>query len=65
MEANNNESLVYTINEVSKLLKISLSSAYELVRTDNFPKIRIGEKRILIPRKELQSWLSENCNYIR
>lgn len=56
-----NESLVYTINELAENLKISKSSAYQLARNKDFPTIRIG-KRILIPVSKLKEWLTEYCN---
>ena len=62
MEINNTEPLVYTVKELSKILKISLSMTYQLIKADNFPIIRIGEKRILIPDRELKIWLSKNCD---
>ncbi len=64
MEINNSEPLVYTVKELSKILKISLSMAYQLIKADNFPIIKIGGKRILIPDRELKIWLSKQCNEI-
>lgn len=64
MEENNTKPLVYTVKELAKILKVSLSTAYTLTRANNFPIIRIGGKRILIPDKELKIWLSNNCNGI-
>lgn len=64
MDNNNPKTpLVYTIKELAEKLKISISSAYQLARAEDFPKINIG-KRILIPDKELKIWLSERCNGI-
>ena len=65
MQENTIEPLVYTVKELSKILKISLSMTYRLTKADNFPIIRIGGKRILIPEKELKIWLSKNCNGIQ
>lgn len=55
------ESIVYSIEELSKILKISKSMAYQLARNDDFPKIKIG-KRILIPAESLKRWLLRNEN---
>ena len=58
------ESMVYTIKELAKVLKISKSNAYQLARTPGFPKIKIG-KRILVPKEELKKWLISQCNEVR
>lgn len=38
-----------TVMEVAGLLGISRASAYELVREDNFPKLKIVQGRTIIP----------------
>lgn len=48
-----------TVMDVANLLGISRASAYELVREDNFPKLKIVQGRILIPRDRLFEWLDE------
>ncbi len=60
---NTTKPLVYTVPELAKKLKISLSTAYGLTRSKDFPIIKIG-KRKLIPTRELEMWLSEHCNGI-
>lgn len=61
MKNENQETLVYTINEFADLFKISKSMAYQLARIDGFPKIRVG-KKILILKNGLEQWMKENCN---
>ena len=48
-----------TVMDVANLLGISRASAYELVREDDFPKLKIVQGRILIPRDRLFEWLDE------
>ncbi len=55
--------LVYTIPELAKKLKISVSTAYVLSRAKDFPIIKIGRRK-LIPARELEMWISEHCNGI-
>jgi len=45
-----------TVLDMAKLLKISRSKAYALVKEKNFPVIKIG-KSIRITKKELYKWL--------
>ena len=54
-----------TVMDVANLLGISRASAYELVREDNFPKLRIGQGRTIIPRDRLLEWLDEQTRYDR
>ena len=48
-----------TVMDVANLLGISRASAYELVREDDFPKLKIVQDRILISRDRLFEWLDE------
>ena len=48
--------LMLSVPEVGKVLGISRAGAYELVRADSFPKIRIGN-RIVVPRDKFIQWI--------
>ena len=50
--------LILSVPEVAKVLGISRAGAYELVRADSFPKIRIGN-RIVIPRDKFIAWIDQ------
>ena len=52
-----------TVMDVANLLGISRASAYELVREDNFPKLKIVQGRTMIPRDRLLEWLDEQTRY--
>ena len=52
-----------TVMDVANLLGISRASAYELVREDNFPKLKIIQGRTIIPRDRLLEWLDEQTRY--
>lgn len=54
-----------TVMDVANLLGISRASAYELVREDNFPKLKIVQGRTIIPRDRLLEWLDEQTRYNR
>ena len=45
--------LFLSVAAVSDLLGISPSSCYELMRTEDFPTLRIGN-RIVVPRENLK-----------
>ena len=52
-----------TVIDVANLLGISRASAYELVREEDFPKLKIVQGRIIIPRDRLLEWLDEQVRY--
>ncbi len=60
METNNGkaERLVFTITETANLLGISRGTAYFLANTGGIPAIRIGQRRLVVPRKALEDFLS-------
>ncbi|MBE6837323.1 MAG: helix-turn-helix domain-containing protein [Ruminococcus sp.] len=45
-----------SVKEASRILGISFSNMYALVRADKVPNIKIG-KRYLIPLKSFYEWL--------
>ncbi len=47
---------VLTVEETARFLRIGRSAAYELVRTNSIPHVRLG-KLIRIPRGALLAWL--------
>lgn len=49
--------LVLDVKELADVLGISKPVAYELIRKDGFPAIRVSERRIVIPVEGLRKWL--------
>lgn len=54
----NSESLVFTVEEARRLLRLSRGLMYDALRRNEIPNIRIG-RRILIPRSALIRLLDE------
>lgn len=53
--------LMLSVPELSVILGISRAGAYELVRSQGFPSIKIGS-RIIIPKDKFISWLNEKSS---
>ena len=51
--------LTLTVMEVAEALRISRAGAYDLVRTEGFPALKIGS-RIVIPKEKFIQWMDEN-----
>ena len=58
LQKDSNDSLVLTVGETAKLLRLSKTTVYDQIRQGSIPSIRIG-KRILIPRAALMRKLEE------
>ena len=50
--------LMLSVPEVGKVLGVSRAGAYELVRSADFPHIRIGN-RIVVPRDKFIAWIDQ------
>lgn len=52
----NTPKLTYTVPEAAKVLGVSTSKMYEVVKIAGFPTIRIGG-RLLVSAKGLENWV--------
>lgn len=44
---------------IAKVLGISKTSAYELVRSKGFPVLKIGS-RLVVPKEKFREWVAKN-----
>ena len=51
---------VLTVEELTALLKISRPTAYELIRSKDFPAFKVG-KSIRINKRGLLAWIERQC----
>ena len=49
--------LMLSVPEVAEVLGISRAGAYELVRSDGFPALKIGS-RIVVPKERFIEWVN-------
>lgn len=47
----------YTPTEVSRLLKVSKTEAYNIFHSDGFPSFRLGEKKLRVTESDFNKWL--------
>ena len=53
--------LMLSVPEVAAVLGISRAGAYELVRSDGFPALKIGS-RIVVPKEKFIEWVDEKTS---
>ena len=51
--------LMLSVPDLTDALGISRAGAYELVKSEGFPALHIGN-RILVPKEELIAWIKDN-----
>ena len=49
--------LMLSVPEMAAVLGISRAGAYELVRSDGFPALKIGS-RIVVPKEKFIEWIN-------
>lgn len=49
-----------TVREMANVLRIGRNAAYELIYQKSFPVLRLGPKKIRIPKYELVQWIKSN-----
>lgn len=55
--------LTLTAPEVGEVLGISRAAAYELVRSQGFPRLKIGT-RILVPKDKFLAWIDAQTEVV-
>ena len=55
------EKIALSVDDLAAELGISRPTAYELIKRDDFPSVRVSERRILIPVEPLKEWLSKEA----
>lgn len=46
----------YTVTDIRNILTIGTNKAYNLIKSDGFPSIKIGRK-YLVPKDEFEKWV--------
>lgn len=54
--------LTLTVKEVAQHLNVSLPTAYELTRSEGFPVLTIGRRRV-VPVEGFKLWVEKNSRH--
>lgn len=55
--------MMLTVSDLQKVLNIGRNSAYELIYQKNFPILRLGERKIRIPKDKFIEWIKANIEF--
>lgn len=55
--------MLLTVMDIKKILNIGTNSAYELIHQKKFPVLKLGERKIRIPKDEFVKWIKDNTKY--
>ncbi len=56
----NNLPTMLNADTVASVLGISKGKAYELLRSSEFPTLRIG-KRMMVSKEQFENWINKKC----
>ena len=51
-----NDKKFYTVTEIKNMLTIGTNKVYNLIKSEGFPSIKIGNKYI-VPKDEFEKWV--------
>ncbi|MBR9648181.1 helix-turn-helix domain-containing protein [Clostridium tyrobutyricum] len=49
-----------TVGEVAEVLRLGRNSVYELISDKDLPVVRVGSRRIMIPKDEFIQWIKKD-----
>ena len=53
--------LLYTVEETAKIMDLTKAAVYALTERPDFPCLKVGEKRKMIPVEGLRVWINEQA----
>lgn len=57
----NDDIIIYTVNDIQRILSLGKTKAYELMRCDGFPSFKLNN-RIYVTKSNLENWLDRQKN---
>ena len=51
--------LTLSVKDVSNVLGLSISKVYQLMSTDEFPRLALG-RRVIVPKDSFVEWMQAN-----
>lgn len=54
-----NDIIIYVVDDISKILHIGRTKAYQLMSADAFPSFRLN-RRLYVTKNNFEKWLNSN-----
>ena len=54
--------LALSAEDVAQVLGISRANAYTLMHSKSFPTIKLGKRRMTVPKNKLLAWMDEQMS---
>ncbi len=54
--------VILTVKDVQQVLGISRVTAYDLVKSEGFPCIKVSERRLVIVKEKFIQWLEKQAS---
>ena len=51
--------LMLSVKQLAQVMGLSLPLAYDLAKREDFPAVKVSERRIVIPKDALQRWIEQ------
>jgi excisionase family DNA binding protein len=61
IDAHHRPPITISVREAAQLLGISKSHAYDLIRQEQLPHVRLG-RRVVVPYRELEEWVRSHID---
>ncbi len=55
------EKLVYSAHDLADVLGICLPMVYQLMNRADFPTVKLGQRRRVVPRAAFENWLAQQA----
>ena len=56
------KTVCYTVSELANTLGLSTETVYRGIRRGEIPHLRIGQRRLILPRASIDRWLASAGN---
>lgn len=59
--SDNNDTIVYDVEDIEKILRLGRTRAYQLMSSDAFPSLRLN-RRLYVTKANFEKWLNSCTN---
>lgn len=57
------DTIIYTVTDVQNILSLGRTKAYELMRSDGFPSVKLNN-RLYVSKENFEKWFDKQTNKV-